>query len=105
MPRWQTDACLTVAMLLMVLGSGCGSDGHRDTWNGTVDTLDNGAVIVSNPITGVWDSVSAWRLEPVARIGSVEGDGAETFSNIIAFEIDVEGRIYVLTVCHKRSAC
>jgi hypothetical protein len=44
----------------------------------------------------MWDSATTWHLEPVTRIGSLEGEGPSTFGQIIALEIDALGRIYVL---------
>jgi len=40
--------------LFVLLLAGCGGDDAGEHWAGTVDTLPNGAVRVSNPATGVW---------------------------------------------------
>ncbi len=83
------------AAAVVVLACGGDSDtGGR--WAGTVDTLENGVVLVSNPATGIWDSTTSWRLIEETRIGSVDGDGPEVFSVVIGLEADESGRIYVL---------
>ena len=83
------------AAAVVVLACGGDSDtGGR--WAGTVDTLENGVVLVSNPATGIWDSTTSWRLIEETRIGSVDGDGPDVFSVVIGLEADELDRIYVL---------
>jgi hypothetical protein len=75
----------------------CAGD-SRDTgdlWDGTVDTLPNGAIEVHNPSHGIWDSSTAWRVEEVTRIGTLEGTGPDLFGRISAIEVDEFGRFYV----------
>ena len=83
--------------LCMILGTACaeGSTGSAG-WGGTIDTLENGAVLVSNPAEGIWTDQTAWWLVEEVRIGSVEGAGPETFAQIVDLEVDAAGRIYVL---------
>ena len=78
--------------------AGCfGDTAARETsWHGTIDTLDTGTLIVRNPDAGVWDSITAWRLEEDLLIGSLEGSGPEAFGEIAALDVDRHGRIYVL---------
>jgi len=65
-------------------------------WQGTVDTLPNGAILVSNPATGLWDSATAWHLREDLRIGAAEGEEYELFSWILSVGVDGWDRIYVL---------
>lgn len=60
------------------------------------DTLPSGQVVVQNPATGLWDSVSAWRVVEDLRIGSADGDEGAAFSRIGALAVDDAGHIYVL---------
>jgi len=76
----------------------CADDSRRGNgdWDGTVDTLPSGTMVVSNPSYGVWDSSSAWRAVEELRIGTLEGSGPDLFGGIAALEVDDAGRIYVL---------
>jgi hypothetical protein len=65
-------------------------------WQGTVDTLPNGAILVTNPATGLWDSATAWRLREDLRIGAAEGEDWELFTWILTVGVDRWDRIYVL---------
>lgn len=77
--------------------SGCGGDGSGSGgWQGTMDTLPNGAPLVSNPSTGVWDSTSRWRLVEELRIGGLEGEGPEVFASVVGIAVDGMGRFHVL---------
>ena len=71
-------------------------DANNEGWAGTVDTLANGVVVVSNPSEGIWDSTNAWQLTAAFRLGSVEGNGPDVFARIIAIEADQAGHVYVL---------
>jgi hypothetical protein len=82
-----------IALLLLV---GCtGADADR-TWSGSVETLLNGAVRVTNPAGGAWTDASAWRLTPELQIGEAEGADALMFASVSGLEADADGRIYVL---------
>ncbi len=83
------------AVTLLPLLVGC-VESRPDEWRGSIDTLQNGVVLVHNPSTGAWDSASAWRLVEDLRIGAVEGTGPDVLGNVIALEVDAEGRIFVL---------
>ena len=83
--------------LSIILGTACTEGGTGSAgWGGTIDTLENGAVLVSNPADGIWTDQTAWWLEEEVRIGSVEGAGPEAFAQIVDLEVDAAGRIYVL---------
>lgn len=91
-PKFSGRAIGTVWILI----SACGGDGSGPGWQGTVDTLPGGRIVVTNPATGLWSADEAWRLEPVTRIGAVEGDGPDIFGQVIAVELDGEGRVYAI---------
>lgn len=86
-----------MAVLCLHAIAACGGDrdAAEDVWEGTIDTLPSGAVLVSNPSYGIWDSSSAWRVVEELRLGSLEGSGPELFGSISALEVDALGRIYV----------
>lgn len=73
-----------------------GESSTSDTWQGRIDTLPGGAIVVHNPGAGLWDTSTAWRLEQDLVIGAVEGSGPEVFGEIAAVDVDMHGRIYVL---------
>lgn len=60
------------AAILLLRTTACGSE-HTVAWRGTVDVLESGVVLVSNPAVGVWDSASSWKLVEDLLVGSVEG--------------------------------
>lgn len=62
----------------------------------TVDTLQNGVVVVRNEGPGKWDETSAWRLVEHMVIGSRDGQGPQAFGLVKDFEVDEYGRLYVL---------
>ena len=70
-----------------------GDDGG---WQGTIETLPNGAVRVRNPGTGIWGEADAWRLVPELALGDGDGPEATTFAQLIALAVGDDGRIYVL---------
>ncbi len=91
--------CRGVSMLFLVLAplvASCSDAGTAGDWAGTVETLANGATRITNPERGLWQDGSPWRLEPELVLGKVEGEDADVFASIIAFETDGDGRLYVL---------
>ncbi len=80
---------------IVLLLAGCAGEAS-ERWSGTVDTLANGAVRVTNPAQGVWHESSAWRLEPELVLGELEGPEHLAFGAISGLQADSEGRIYVL---------
>jgi len=86
---------LTTLFALLILAA-CDRAGGSAQWGGTIDTLESGIEVVRNPAEGIWDSSTAWRLVEEMRIGSVEGEGPETFAQIIDLAVDGLGRVYVL---------
>jgi hypothetical protein len=87
-------ALMVIALAPVV--TACGDAGGAGRWAGTIDTLENGVVLVSNPAEGIWTDETAWRLVEDLRIGSVEGEGPELFAAVVDVEADDVGRIYVL---------
>ncbi len=92
----RPTSCSVLAVASLLLTVACGDDSESMTWTGAVDTLDNGTILVSNPATGLWDSASVWQLAEGLRIGTQEGDAAESFSVIHDLAVDRWHRIYVL---------
>ena len=76
----------------------CGDGGARTAggWEGTVDTLASGHVVVRNTERPVWSAEQAWRVVEELRIGRVEGDGPDLFGGIASVAVDGAGRIWVL---------
>lgn len=85
---------MRVAALVLLLAA-CAADGS-DRWAGTVETLPNGAVRVTNPAQGLWGEGDGWRLVPELAVGDVDGPEATTFGAITGLAVDGDGRIYVL---------
>jgi hypothetical protein len=79
-------------LLLTIVLAGCGGE----DWHGTVETLPNGAVRVTNPATGAWGVDGGWRLTPLLSIGELEGADATMFASISGLEASADGRIFVL---------
>ena len=77
--------------------SGCSrGDAKPLSWSGTTDTLPSGTVHVRNPAKGMWEADAGPRITVLARIGTDDADGPESFADIRAIEVDTRGRIYVL---------
>lgn len=85
-----------LALLGILSISACGYDASLPDWTGRVDTLANGAVRIINPSTGIWDSVSAWRIEADLELGGSASDGPAAFGFIQDIDLDEGGRLYVL---------
>jgi hypothetical protein len=83
-----------LSSVVWVLAAGC-EGGASSGWGGTIDTLSNGALLVSNPVTGTWSPADAWTLTEDLRIGAVDG-GMASFSQITSLAADAAGRVYVL---------
>lgn len=83
-------------LLVGVLLSGCGGESPAARWEGTVDTLANGAVEVWSPADGLWPEDRGWRLVAELRIGALEGEGPDVFGQVADVAADGTGRIYVL---------
>lgn len=82
-------------VLVVLLMAGCGADADGP-WNGSVETLPNGAVRVTNPAQGIWEADAGWRLVPELVLGTVDGPEPTVFASVAGIEVDDSGRIYVL---------
>ena len=81
-------------LLVPLLLAAC-VEGEAGGWAGTVETLANGAVRVSNPVQGSWREGAGWRLVPELTLGSVD-EGPQAFGFIVDIEVADDGRIFVL---------
>lgn len=81
---------------ILVGGIGAACDIGGAGWQGGVDTLESGVVVVTNTGRGVWGDAAAWRLERATRIGAIEGAGPDVFGRVTAVDIGPDGRVYVL---------
>lgn len=75
---------------------GCERGSAGTGWSGQVDTLANGVVRVRSPVTPVWDTMSAWRLDEELRIGSAQSEGPDLFGYVAGLAVDADRRIWVL---------
>ena len=81
----------------IALLAACGGEGGGGReWAGTIDTLANGRVAVSNPERGVWKEGEEWRLVEEVRIGSADEAGPALFGGVRDVTADALGRIWVL---------
>ncbi len=90
--RWRSPWCCLFAFWL----AACGESSGLPAWTGTIDTLANGAVRVTNAGEGLWTPESAWSLRETCRIGGAAAEGPEQFSAIVGLTTDASGRLYVL---------
>ena len=81
-------------LVLAVLAAGCRPD--APAWLGTVDTLPNGTIVVSNPAKGMWDSSTAWLLTEEAAIGDQPIDTLPLLNDVSAIEVDTGERVFLL---------
>jgi hypothetical protein len=95
--RGPSRSSVALVAAFTVWFGGCGVDASaRDEWQGTVDTLSSGTILVRNPEAGIWDSAASWQLNEDLRIGSASGEGPDLFGAIRDLAVDADGRIYVL---------
>lgn len=81
----------------ITLGGCSSSEGSAAArWDGTIDTLAGGHVVVHNTARPVWVPETAWQVAEDLRIGSMQGDGPEVFGSINSMEVDAAGRIWIL---------
>ena len=90
----------SAAALLLPLAAACGRDaGAHAGWAGTIDTLADGRVQVTNPEAGAWREGEGWTLVEEVRIGSADEEGPELFGDWLAgVEVDGLGRMWVADV-------
>ncbi|HEU0014452.1 MAG TPA: 6-bladed beta-propeller [Longimicrobium sp.] len=85
-------------ILPLALAAACGDSGR--TPGVAARRLENGAVLVSNPVHGTWTDATAWRAVEELRVGSM--DGVDALAGPAALEVDALGRLYVLDVETKQ---
>jgi hypothetical protein len=86
---------LVAALAWLTVSCGGDRNAAESAWAGERSQLPGGAVLVSNPATGIWDDQAGWTLEETLRVGSLEGEGPDVFGRVAALEVDPAGRIYV----------
>ena len=91
-------ATWTLAPAVIFFGATCQTGNYEaaKVWSGTVDTLASGELLVRNTDEPLWDQADAWQLVEELRLGSDANDEAPVFGDIISFDIDGQGRIFVL---------
>lgn len=65
-------------------------------WEGQIDSLPNGTVMVTNEGRGMWPEDAGWGLQQELRIGSLDAEGPDNFGRISSFTVDDQGRVWVL---------
>ena len=65
-------------------------------WTGTMDTPASGTIAVHNAGTPHWSPEDTWQVVERLRIGSDTDSEAILFGHIRSFDVDAEGRVYVL---------
>lgn len=94
MIRWRI-LLFSLALVSMGCGDGAPTPAER-AWLGVMDTLPGGIVRVRNPHEGVWTAGQTWRIVEELRVGRIEGDGPDVFSEIAAIAVSPAGQIYVI---------
>lgn len=85
---------LAAASTLLLLG--CAADSTAAArFLGSIDTLESGRVVVSNPAVGMWARGSEWTVTEEIRIGALDGAGPDVFGSVGVLEVDAGGRLYV----------
>ena len=80
-----------------VAGCGAGDPSVRnDGWKGSIDTLPDGAIRVSNPAEGMWSDAERWTIVEEVRIGRTEGSGPDVFGFVAAVDVTPTGNIVVI---------
>lgn len=83
--------------LSALMAAGCGqSDDPKGEWDGQVDTVSTGQVVVLNRERGLWREEDRWHVVEELRIGAVDEDGPAAFSDIRSLVVDEFERIWVL---------
>ena len=92
---------LAVLLVLADASPARGAGTPRLAQEATVDTLDSGRIVVSNPIPGRGGGPDEWRLVEELRLGQLDGTGPEVFGDVHDVVADEKGHIYVLDVASK----
>ncbi len=89
-------AIRSITLFGVALLFGCGDARSGPRWQGTVDTLPNGQVVVRNPAVPIWLPGSEWQVVEETRIGRIGGEGPDIFGAVLSFDLDRGGRVWVL---------
>lgn len=92
----MTRALFILACLMPAFGCDSARFDTSDGWSGTVDTLSSGEIVVRNTDEPLWAPDEGWQIVEEMRYGSDTGDDAIFFGSIRSFDVDVQGRLYVL---------
>ena len=92
---------LAVLLVLADASPARGAGTPRLGQEATVDTLESGRIVVSNPAPGRGGGSDEWRLVEELRLGQVDGTGPEVFGDVHDVAVDEKGHIYVLDVASK----
>ena len=87
---------LVLACLLPAFGCDSARFDTSDGWSGTIDTLSSGEIVVRNTDEPLWAPDEGWQIVEEMRYGSDTGDDAIFFGSIRSFDVDAQGRLYVL---------
>ncbi len=91
-----TRALFILACLLPAFGCDSARYDTSDGWSGTIDTLSTGEIVVRNTDEPLWAPDEGWQIVEEMRYGSDTGDDAIFFGSIRSFDVDTQGRVYVL---------
>ena len=83
-------------VILACLTACTANPGTDSEWLGTIDTLPNGAIYVTNPEQGLWGDSAAWSVHLAFQLGSIDEEGPELFGRVRSLAVDPLGRVYVL---------
>ena len=89
---------IAVVLVTVALAAACrltDVDTHGG-WTGTIDTLASGEVMVRNSDQPIWTPEQNWQIVEQMRIGSSEEEGPELFGRVASFDVDPQGKVYVL---------
>lgn len=90
------SVCVATLVAFGSMGCGSGEGELAPGWEGQVDSLPNGTVLVRNDGRGVWPENAGWGLQQELLIGSLDAEGPDNFGRISSFTVDEGGRIWVL---------
>lgn len=89
-------AHLILAAILLVTGCRTTTSDTNDDWSGTIDTLASGEITIRNTSEPLWTPKDVWKVTEELRIGSDSSENAILIGRIVSFDMDAQGRIYVL---------
>lgn len=97
MRTFKVPTAIVLPLLVVAASaSACGGDVDSSaTWIGTIDTLPDGRVAVLSE-SPTWAEAVRPVFEEELRLGSMMGEGPESFGEVRDLLLDEQGRIYVL---------